>query len=115
MFKPRSLYLICLDFIAKNISMVESLLGFPAIVSEDLFREVYQEEGFRTSSKDLKLFCDAYDGLVLSKLSLDSEHLLINSHLEYIFLFGFLTELDVSHCRMGDDHELVPHIAHLTW
>ena len=114
-YNPQSLLLICLDYVAKNIPMVESLEGFPDIVGEQLFKKVQENKGFSSNPKNLKLFCEAYGELVLSRLSLTSEHLLTSSYLECLQLFVYLTELDVSHCRLGDTHELLSYISHLHW
>ena len=110
---PCSLFNICLDFVAKNLSMVESLEGFPDIVGEQLFKKVQENDEFDSCPKNLRLFCEAYGELVLSKLSLTSEHILANNYLEYLQLFVFLVELDVSHCRLGNTHELLAYISHL--
>ena len=112
-FNPQLLFRICLDYVAKNISLVESLDGFPDIVGEELFRKVQEEGGFGSDPKNLKLFCEAYGIQVLSKLSLSASHLLTNNYLEHLQLFVCLTELDVSHCRLGDSHDLLSYIAHL--
>lgn len=93
--------------------MVESLDGFPDIVGKELFKKVQENDGFGSDPKNLKLFCEAYGDLVLSKLSLSSGHILTSNYLEYFQLFAYLTELDVSHCRLGDTHELLSYIAHL--
>lgn len=93
--------------------MVESLDGFPDIVGKEFFKKVQENDGFGSDPKNLKLFCEAYGDLVLSKLSLSSGHILTSSYLEYLQLFACLTELDVSHCRLGDTHELLSYIAHL--
>ena len=114
-FSPQSLFLICLDFVAKNITMVESLAEFPDIVGKELFHKVQENEGFVSSPKNLKLFCEAYGELVLSKLSLSSKHILANNYLEFLQFFTFLTEMDVSHCRLGDTHELLSYMSHFHW
>lgn len=110
---PQSLFLICLDFVAKNICMVESLEGFPDIVGEQLFQKVQENDGFGSDPRNMRIFCEAYGELVLSKLSLSSAHVFTSNYLEYLQLFVCLTELDVSHCRLGDTHELLSYVAHL--
>ncbi|RMX58743.1 hypothetical protein pdam_00010818 [Pocillopora damicornis] len=110
---PQSLFLICLDFVAKNICMVESLEGFPDIVGEQLFQKVQENDGFGSDPRNIRIFCEAYGELVLSKLSLSSAHVFTSNYLEYLQLFVCLTELDVSHCRLGDTHELLSYVAHL--
>ena len=112
-YNPQFLFRICLDYVAKNISLVESLDGFPDIVGEELFEKVQENDGFGSDPKNLKLFSEAYGILVLSKLSLSASHILTSNYLEHLQLFVCLMELDVSHCRLGDSHELLSHIAHL--
>lgn len=112
-YNPQLLFHICLDYVAKNISLVESLDGFPDIVGEELFKKVQEDGGFGSDPKNMKLFCEAYGILVLSKLCLSASHILTSNYLEHLQLFVCLTELDVSYCRLGDSHELLSYIAHL--
>lgn len=112
-YNPQLLFRICLDYVAKNISLVESLDGFPDIVGEELFKKVQEDGGFGSDPKNMKLFCEAYGILVLSKLCLSASHILTSNYLEHLQLFVCLTELDVSYCRLGDSHELLSYIAHL--
>lgn len=93
--------------------MVESLEGFPDIVGEQLFQKVQENDGFGSDPRNMRIFCEAYGELVLSKLSLSSAHVFTSNYLEYLQLFVYLTELDVSHCRLGDTHELLSYVAHL--
>lgn len=112
-FNPNSLFLICMDYVAKNVSMVESLEGFPGIIGEQLFHTVHENNGFYSNPRNLKLFSEAYGDLVLSHLSLTSKHILATNYLESLQLFVFVTELDVSHCRLGDSHDILSYMSHL--
>ena len=112
-FNPNSLFLICMDYVAKNVSMVESLEGFPGIIGEQLFHTVHENNGFYSNPRNLKLFSEAYGDLVLSHLSLTSKHILASNYLESLQLFVFVTELDVSHCRLGDSHDILSYMSHL--
>lgn len=111
---PTSLFSICLDFVAKNITMVESLCGFPEIVGKELFKRVQINGGFpKGCQQNLQLFCHAYESLVLSKLSLKNRYLEVNE-VNYLQCYPYLTELDLSHCLLGSDHELLAHVAKVT-
>ncbi|XP_031558350.1 leucine-rich repeat-containing protein 42-like [Actinia tenebrosa] len=111
---PTSLFSICLDFVAKNITIVESLCGFPEIVGKELFNRVQINGGFpKGCQQNLQLFCDAYGSVVLSKLSLKYRYLEVNE-VDYLRCFPCLTELDLSHCLLGSDHELLAHVAKVT-
>lgn len=114
-FCPRTLFLICLDFVARNIALVESLVGFPEIVGEQLFNHIYNyNNGLGQSLETLKLFSNAYGGLVLRSLSLAGQHLFVNNNLDFIQGFTALSGLDLSHCRLGDEHEIITHIGQMT-
>ncbi|XP_001637239.3 leucine-rich repeat-containing protein 42 isoform X2 [Nematostella vectensis] len=114
LYSPVSLFFICLDFIARNIHMVESLFGFPDVVGEQLFGRVYaNHELEEDTSQNMELFSEAYPELVLSKLCLSGQALVLNSKLECLKCFPYLTELDVSHCRLGKSHELLTHISNM--
>ena len=85
-YKPQSLFFISLDFDTKNVSMVESLEGFPDIVGEQLLTKVQENDGFNSSH--------------MVNLSYQSSPSLQNTFLLAItwnvcsFLF-FVTELDI--------------------
>ena len=110
-----SLFQICVQFIAKHIHLVDSLVGFPDIVGFKIFQCAKTLKKFSNASKDslfaLELFCDAYGDSVMSTMSLRSCHLGIADYLDHVCLFSDLSELDIGHCGLGDDHELLQHIS----
>ena len=92
---------------------MESLVGFPDIIGEQLFKHAYSS-GLDQSQQTLKLFCDAYGDLVLRSLSLAGQHLFANNYMEYLQCFIMLSELDLSYCRLGDEHELLTQVGEMT-
>ena len=113
---PLPLYQLCLEFVARNIELVESLKGFPAIVGQQLFEKVHKCGGFIDSKMhSLRLFFEAYGELVLKNLSLSAKHVLANEKLPDLLPVSCLRDLDLSHCRLGSDHELWSCIAKLEW
>ena len=73
---PPSLLQTCLQFVACNLQLVDSLVGFPEIMGQRLFLEAIKRRQFEPLSQtndsfwNLKLFQDAYGALVLEKLQL---------------------------------------------
>ena len=110
---PSSLYGICKNFVAKNLHLLESLYDFPEIIGHELFLEALQSQSFHKNSKYLKIFCEAYNDLVLKHLCLRQSSILIEEHLEYFRCFHSLTKLDLSHCRLGDAHEYLNFIGQM--
>ena len=112
-YSAQSLFLICLDFVAQNIDMVESLEDFPDVVGQQLFNKVHQYRGFRENPDVLQLFFKAYGELVLKNLSLSGKHMVANNSVEKLLVFSLLQELDLSHCRLGSDHELLTYVGNM--
>jgi len=99
--------------VAKNITMVESLYGFPDIVGKDLFERVQIQNNVQSWNKTFPIFIEAYGSLVLERLSLREQHVAANE-LEYLKCFVCLTELDLGSCRLGRNHELLQHVSKLS-
>lgn len=55
MIGMESLFNLCLEFLAKNISSLESLVGFPEIVGEQLATQVAAVFEKTNSSPDIKV------------------------------------------------------------
>lgn len=116
---PVSLYYRCIQYIAQNLHMVDSFYGFPDLVAADIFQEAEKCKKFEITSaendsrKNLQLFCDIYPENVLSSLNLSSSCQGLNYWLEHFLAFSGLHSLDVSDCFLGDEHEILSHIAHL--
>ncbi|XP_066481506.1 leucine-rich repeat-containing protein 42 [Tiliqua scincoides] len=113
-YTAKSLFNLVLSYIADNIHHVDSLTGFPEQIAEKLFYAADARQKFsepRTGLGALQKFTEAYGSLVLRTLCLKNKCLLISEKLEEIKSFRDLTCLDLSFCKLGDEHELVTHLA----
>ncbi|ESP05707.1 hypothetical protein LOTGIDRAFT_152577 [Lottia gigantea] len=114
---PCSLSDICIYYIALNINLVDSLFGFPDIVGIKIFQKTEELGKFKLSSPEsqaaLRLFCDSYEGDVLSSLSVCNNHLCLNNYYDQILVFQYLKQLDISGNGIGDDHDILHHISNL--
>ncbi|KAM4641635.1 leucine-rich repeat-containing protein 42 [Discoglossus pictus] len=113
-YSAKSLFTLTLDLIVDNIQHVDSLVGFPEQVGEKLFTAAEARQGFYTPSSGpiaLGKFTEAYRDLVLSSLCLRGRYLLVSERLEEIKLFQNLHCLDLSCCKLGDEHELLGHLT----
>ncbi|XP_067893612.1 leucine-rich repeat-containing protein 42 [Heterodontus francisci] len=113
-YSPKSLFDVVLGFIADNIQHVDSLIGFPEQIAEKLFTAVEARKKFidpDTSTKALFIFSEAYGSLVLQSLCLRDRFLMVSEKLEEIQSFRGLTCLDLSSCKLGDEHELLMHLT----
>lgn len=113
-YSAKSLFSLVLDFISDNIDHVDSLIGFPEQIAERLFsaaeaRQKFTEPG--TGLRALRKFTEAYGRLVLCSLCLRDRCLVISEKLEEIKSFRELTCLDLSCCKLGDEHELLEHLT----
>ena len=118
---PLTLYGQCIEYISQNLHMVDSFFGFPDLVAADIFQKAEKLGKFERNSdendslRNLQLFCNEYPENVLVGLDLSYSYLALNYWLEHFLSFNRLHSLDVSNCFLGDDHEILSHIAHLKW
>lgn len=118
---PLTLYCQCIEYISQNLQMVDSFFGFPDLVAADIFQKAEKLGKFERNSdendslRNLQLFCNEYPENVLVGLDLSYSYLALNYWLEHFLSFNRLHSLDVSNCFLGDDHEILSHIAHLKW
>ncbi|XP_054835667.1 leucine-rich repeat-containing protein 42 [Eublepharis macularius] len=113
-YSAKSLFSLVLSYIVDNIHHVDSLIGFPEQIGEKLFYAADARQKFtdpRTGLRALQKFTDAYGSSVLQILCLKNRYLVISEKLEEIKSFRDLTCLDLSCCKLGDDHELLEHIT----
>ncbi|XP_059840578.1 leucine-rich repeat-containing protein 42 [Hypanus sabinus] len=113
-YSPKSLFDGVLAFIADNIQHVDSLIGFPEQIAEKLFTAVEARKKFvdpSTSAQALFIFSEAYGNLVLQSLCLRERFTLVSEKLKEIQSFRGLKCLDLSSCKLGDDHELLRHLT----
>ncbi|XP_052227351.1 leucine-rich repeat-containing protein 42-like isoform X2 [Dreissena polymorpha] len=116
MFSPQSLFDQCILFIAYNVDKVEDFVGFPSQIGEKIFSTAIMQPRFfddhEYADQTLNVFSEAFGEELMYSLNMAGEHLCLNYHLEAILKFQDLHCLDLSHCGLGDNHELLQHIAH---
>ncbi|KAI5938075.1 Leucine-rich repeat-containing protein 42 [Manis javanica] len=113
-YSAKSLFSLVLGFISDNVDHIDSLIGFPEQIAEKLFsaaeaRRKFTEPG--AGLRALQKFTEAYGSLVLCSLCLRNRYLVISEKLEEIKSFRELTCLDLSCCKLGDEHELLEHLT----
>ncbi|XP_068197631.1 leucine-rich repeat-containing protein 42 [Antennarius striatus] len=112
-YTTKSLFDITLLFVADNIHHVDSLVGFPEQIGAKLFATAEENHVFLNvdiSTKALQLFSDAYGKMVLGSLCLRNRFPLLHERMNEIKTFNSLKSLDLFGCRLGDDHEIFPHL-----
>ena len=115
----KKLFHICLNYVARNVHLVDSLVDFPEITGKLLFDEIVKIEIVDLAVKDqnvtktLSLFSHAYGELFMSSLNLQNNPLLINHFTNLLTAFRELTRLDLSHCHLGNGHEILSQIIEL--
>ncbi|XP_071799328.1 leucine-rich repeat-containing protein 42-like [Asterias amurensis] len=108
---PRKLFDISLDFVAANITLVDSLAGFPEVVGRQLFDAAHLLH--KLCPRALELFCEAYGNSILHSVNLTGHRLAVDELLNCNALFLRLSELDVGGCNIGEDSEILPIVANL--
>ncbi|XP_023671679.2 leucine-rich repeat-containing protein 42 [Paramormyrops kingsleyae] len=122
-YTAKSLFKMALLFVAENVQHIDSLVGFPEQIAEQLFIAAEEKQKFadaESGTRALRLFSEAYGDLVLKSLCLRKRHLLVSEKLEEIKMFHNLKSLDLYGCKLGDNHEILPHLtsealSSLTW
>ncbi|PKK27347.1 leucine rich repeat containing 42 [Columba livia] len=113
-YSAKSLFSLALSYISDNVDHIDSLIGFPEQIAEKLFSAAEARQKFTepvTGLRALQKFTEAYGSLVLCSLCLRNRYLVISAKLEEIKSFRELTCLDLSCCKLGDEHELLEHLT----
>uniref|UniRef100_A0A8D0H8Y6 Leucine-rich repeat-containing protein 42 n=1 Tax=Sphenodon punctatus TaxID=8508 RepID=A0A8D0H8Y6_SPHPU len=113
-YSSKSLFSLVLGYISDNVDHIDSLIGFPEQIAEKLFSAAEARQKFAepvTGLGALQKFTEAYGSLVLCSLCLRNRYLVISEKLEEIKCFRDLTCLDLSCCKLGDEHELLDHLT----
>ncbi|NXU47915.1 LRC42 protein, partial [Turnix velox] len=113
-YSAKSLFSLVLGYISDNVDHIDSLIGFPEQIAEKLFSAAEARQKFTepvTGLRALQKFTEAYGSLVLCSLCLRDRYLVISERLEEIKSFRELTSLDLSCCKLGDEHELLEHLT----
>lgn len=109
---------LCIDFVAENVHLLDSLVGFPEIVGKSLFDAVDQHSKFaRLTIENFHSFCvflQAYGSIVLSAINLENCDMFVTRTLiEYPSLFLTVNKLDLSGCKLGWHSLHLSALAHL--
>lgn len=112
-----TLFDTCMDFIVKHINLVDSFVGFPDLIGEKIFRKFISINSTTASMRGvLTKFIEAYENLVLERLSLFKSLLILNEYFESIIMISSsVTELCLCSCYLGENHDIYRHIADFRW
>ena len=103
----------CLRLVALNMTYVESWVGFPDTMTQEILSQALATDAFRTVPKnDLAPFMETlqegHPDSVMPTCQIWDDLLFIN---EYELLLGSMlrhtTELDLSNCHLGNDHDFL--------
>jgi len=113
-----SLFDICLNYVSTNVYNIDSLSGFPDVIAEKIFAAVVNRKILQTFADEdcasvLRMFDKAYHSSLLEELCIKSLAVL-DWHFESFSAFHHISKLDVSGCTLGDNHDYLLHIHHLT-
>jgi len=113
-----SLFDLCLVYVSANVQNVDSLVGFPDTIGEKIFatvrnRRILQAFTDHDCALVLRKFDEAYGSLLLEELTVKNLPVL-EQHIESLSAFCHITKLDVTGCALGDNHEYLLHIGHLS-
>jgi len=113
-----SLFDLCLVYLSTNVRKIDSLVGFPDIIGEKIFAAVWNWGILQTFTDHecalvLQMFPEAYLSSVLEELGVKSL-VVLEQHIECFMAFCHVTKLDISGCALGDNHDYLPHIGHLS-
>lgn len=109
-----SLFDTCLNFVVMNINLVESFEGFPQVIGEKIFRKFALEYSMNSTAFHLilKKFVEAYEKLILERLSLFNSLLILDEHFEsFAILLQGVKELCLCNCYLGESHEIICRVA----
>lgn len=111
-----SLLELCLDYIVANLRHVESFEGFPELIGEEILnRWLASISNQLENLNQIQKFCQAYGGSVLRCLDLKNcRHFIDTFTISLFGHFQFIEELDISYCKLGDDHDMLTYISQLT-
>lgn len=111
----RSLYEISMDFIADNFELVDSLVHLPSLVGENLCHHVLSKGASFDSRKlahAFAVFVEAYGNAFLENLAVRDGREMVDKNLPLMrVVVRHVTELDLSRCRLGDDHEVIREVG----
>jgi len=113
-----TLFDLCVVYVSTNVQNIDSLAGFPEIIGEKIFaavrnRRILQMFADHDCALVLQVFDDAYGSLLLEELNVKSLAVL-EQHVDSFSAFRHITKLDLTGCTLGDNHDYLLHISHLS-
>ncbi|XP_076816912.1 leucine-rich repeat-containing protein 42-like [Clavelina lepadiformis] len=110
---------ICILYVANNLHLVESLCGFPELIGKEIFDSCVEFGHFEPNNNEnwkraLQIFTDAYEKKLLEKLQLCGKWMFLSSSFDCITPYLYLEELDLSSCRIGNEHEALVYVGTLS-
>lgn len=113
------------QYVARNIHFVDSLVNFPDIIGKRLFEaflakfilqpsEETSENFLQLSVNGLDKFLDAYGRMVISQLNVCGKCKLVRKHQALVVpLLHHLSALDISNCLLGDADDMLQRLGEL--
>ncbi|XP_037779060.1 leucine-rich repeat-containing protein 42-like [Penaeus monodon] len=108
---PKTLFEICLDYVAGKINMVESLEGFPEVVSEQIFDKCLSLGSFsqndEASERAITLYVDAYGNDFMSAFKCENPRIMSEYGECLAVLCLSVTHLDLRGCALGNKSDFL--------
>ncbi|XP_027212173.2 leucine-rich repeat-containing protein 42 [Penaeus vannamei] len=108
---PKTLFEICLDYVAGKIIMVESLEGFPEVVSEQIFDKCLDLGSFSqndvASEHAIALFVDAYGSDFMNSFKCENRRIMSEYGECLAVLCLSVTHLDLRGCALGNNSDFL--------
>lgn len=111
LWTPEPLFKICLDYVGRNVDMIESLINFPEIVGEQILQNCVQcgyfSENTTTSVNIINLFVGAYGQQFMQSFQCMNLQL-VNEYCECLEILCLpVTHLDFHGCRLGNNNDIL--------
>lgn len=114
---PERLLSQCIHYVAENLCYVDSFYGLPDLIAEQIFRKAESLDKFdlddNSSFHALSVFTTVYEDLIISSLNLSNQYLGVNFCLDRLNLLTSLREIDLTGCRLGDEHDFLNDLGQL--
>lgn len=108
---PKMLFEICLDYVAGKILMVESLEGFPEVVSEQIFEKCldfgFFSQNNEASEHAMSLFVSAYGNDFMSSFKCENRRIMSEYGECLAVLCLPVTHLDLRGCFLGNNSDFL--------
>ncbi|CAL4117584.1 unnamed protein product [Meganyctiphanes norvegica] len=106
-----SLLNLCIKYVSLNMHLVESLVGFPDIIGEQIFEACItngqMEEDSPATGHAIALFGEAYYGLFMDSLECHSLDMISEFGECLVGLAMHVTHLNLSDCHLGNGSEFL--------